>query len=293
MRILFTGATSLAAQAFLPALRDRGHQVTAVSRRPLSGDAVVADLKAEDFSQVLPSRTYDVLVHFGSCVPIREKDSTWEECSPANIYGTRRLLEWADGRIGRLLLASSCAVYGSRTGDAPVTEDDPLAPETFYALTKYAQEQLVSAFCLPRAIPFAHMRIGYVYGPGMPEERAVMKFVRAVQHGKAIRLVNARSAGLPLVHVEQIAFAGLQLLDKGTGAYNIVGQEFLPLCEFVEAAMRTCASRVQVTDESDPQSHRSGWFSLKKVKDEGLYILFDLEKGIRTLLGGEAERCRD
>jgi nucleoside-diphosphate-sugar epimerase len=289
MDILFTGATSLAGREWCRQLLRNGHNVTAVSRTMRSDlPCVQVDLATAGAEASLPDQQFDVLIHFASYVPANEKTSAWEECAPTNIYGLTRLMQWADGRVKRVVLASSCAVYGADKLYTPTDELHRLAPDTQYALTKYAQEQFVHAFCISRGIPFILMRLGYVYGPEMPPERAVVKLLNMVRQGQPITLTNARTAGLHLIHTHDIARIGTHLLQQGFGAYNVVASQHISLLEFVTAAMELTGRQTEVIERNDPQAPITNWYSIAKLRGEGIQPQLSLQEGIATLLSKEA-----
>ena len=71
MRILFTGATSLAGRTLARRLRATGHEVVSVSRTE-GPDVVVADLADDDLASKLPNTSLDALIHFAATVPANE-----------------------------------------------------------------------------------------------------------------------------------------------------------------------------------------------------------------------------
>ena len=233
MKILITGASSLAASRLVPLLIEEGHDITTTSRRHVASPRHIAcDLAIS--ADALPDETFDSILHFAAYVPHNERASTWEECAPANIGGTIHLLRWAERRAKRFLLASSLAVYD---------------PSTNYAITKFAQEQLLAAFCVPRSIPLTILRLGYVYGPGIAETRAVMKLLQSVRDGRPIRL-TAPSASLHLIHTDDVAHITSQLLHTD-GTFNVVMPEPVTVRDYVEAAMEVVGRKVEIIVEPD------------------------------------------
>lgn len=285
MRILFTGATSLAGAAWFQWLVREGHSVTAASRRPPANvPSCSVDLSADGAEGLLPDQQFDALVHFASYVPADEKTSTWDECAPANVDGTIRLLRWAEGRVGRVVFASSCAIYGSEKLYTPTDERHPLLPDTNYGLSKYAQEQLVHAFCVSRGIPWVSLRLGYVYGPGMPGGRGIVKLLQIVRSGQPVTLTNATTAGLHLIHVNDIARIGSHLLRQGYGVYNVSGGRHVSLLDYVNAAMEVTERRCEVTERNLPHARVSNWYSIDRLLREGVEPQVSLREGIESML---------
>jgi len=140
--------------------------------------------------------------------------------------------------LQRVILVSSCAVYGSAKAYTPTDESHPVRPDTIYAITKYAQEQIVHAFCTSRNMPSAIMRLGYVYGPDIHPSRAVAKLLQGVVEGQGLTLRNADSAGLHLIHTSDIARIGIGLLGSGSGVYNVVSPSVVDCEHRIEAVRR-------------------------------------------------------
>jgi UDP-glucuronate 4-epimerase len=285
MRILITGATSFAARELLPTLLEHGHVITAISRQQIEGvDSHIVDFSEDGADRKLPDKNYDVLIHFASTVPRIELESTWAECSPMNIYGTIRLLKWAEKRAGRIILASSTSIYGARPVKQKISETNLLFPITNYALTKYGQEQIVNAFCISRNIPFVIMRLGYVYGPGILNDRVVIKFIHAVKTATPIILRNAKTTGLPLIHTKDIAHIVLEMLSNGYGVYNVIGQEFISLFDYVTTVMQVTGQETEVKEKNSTINLRTDWYSNKKLRSDIIHPKVSLEDGVRDLL---------
>lgn len=285
MRILFTGATSFAGRRLWAKLVADGHDVTAISRQPLTGGrSLQLDLQSADVASALPDQEFDVLVHFASYVPLDERASRWDECYQKNVVATARLLRWAEQRVGRILLASSCSVYGADKIYTPTDEDHPLRPDTAYALSKYGQEQLVQAMSRLRNVPLTVLRLGYVYGPGLDPARAIARLLAMVQEGRAITLTNSRTTGLHLIHVDDITRIGEALLTRGEGVYNLASPRHLSLGEYVDTAMRVLDRTVPVTVRDDPAAPVTNHYSGRRLLERhGLTPTVSLAEGIESL----------
>lgn len=285
MRILFTGATSFAGRRLWTRLVDAGHEVVAVSRQPAAQPGFVqVDLESPDAADRLPDAQFDVLVHFASYVPLDERASTWDDCYQRNVLSTARLLAWATPRVKRMVVASSCAVYGAEKLSTPTDEDHPLRPDTAYALSKYAQEQLFQATSRLHAIPLTMLRLGYVYGPGMDQSRAVVRLLTMIAKGEPLRLINATSAGLHLIHVDDIARVGEAVLDHGEGVFNLASPRHISLREYAETAMRVLGRSCEMTCVDDPESPVSNFYSGRRLQERlGVRPAVSLADGIASV----------
>lgn len=281
MKILFTGSRSLAGREYFDRLGKAGYDVIGVSRVE-ADQSIRVDLADPDLASKLPDERFDVLIHCAATVPLDERASTWEECAPVNVHSTVNLLRWAENRVSRIILVSSCAVYGGEKLYTPTDEHHPLHPDTAYAMTKYAQEQIVHAFCFGRNLPLAIMRLGYVYGPGMNAARAVVALLRSVKEGKKITLRNPDTAGLHLIHTSDIARIGAGLLTQGSGVFNVVTPQMITLREYVETAVEVVGKRVEIeTTTTDPKITN---FYSSRLGEVGLLPTVSLKDGIASLL---------
>jgi dTDP-L-rhamnose 4-epimerase len=170
-----------------------------------------------------------------------------------NVTGTAELVAaMARAGVDRLVLASSMVVYGEgayrRPSDGAVVrpaprdeadlvagrfdprdpdtgevlepgvvrEDAPLDPRSTYALTKLAQEHLVSVWARETGGRAAALRYHNVYGPGMPRDTpyagVAAIFRSALEHGRAPRVFEDGAQRRDLVHVRDVASAGVAAL---------------------------------------------------------------------------------
>ncbi len=294
MRILFTGATSVAGRVWYSRLRAEGHEVVGVSRQPAPGPAhqwAQVDLAHEDAAERLPTTRFDALIHFAAGMTSNEFTSEWYGEARTAVRATARVLAWASGRVGRVVLSSSCAIYGAQKVYTPTDEQHPLRPDTAYAVSKYAQEQLLLAFSASEKVPLAVLRLGYVYGPDVGADRAVSILARKVSLGEPVRLVNSRTAGLHLIHQDDIAAIGDVLLRDGDGVYNVVMPRHVSLWEYVETAMQVTGRRTEVTCHDDPEALVDNWYVCRPlVEKHGVRPAVPLATGIESVLRGLSHR---
>lgn len=158
---------------------------------------------------------------------------------------------------GRLVLASSCVVYGEQTYRCPahgtvrpaprddarlragefdpvcpscgsalepvaVTEDAPLDPRNVYAVTKVNQEHLCAAFARESGSPVTMLRYHNVYGPRMPRNTpyaGVASIFRSALEERRPPSVTEDGRQLrDFVHVRDVARANVAALTTPTPA---------------------------------------------------------------------------
>jgi nucleoside-diphosphate-sugar epimerase len=132
-----------------------------------------------------------------------------------NVEGTGRLLHTLDEReteVEGLLLASSVAVYGRRTG-VHLTEETPTEGEDPYGVSKRLAELCAQEWAERRRVPVTVLRLPLVIGANAPGSFGRM--VDAIRGGRYLG-VGAGSARRSMVLAEDVALlAARHRLDGG------------------------------------------------------------------------------
>jgi GDP-4-dehydro-6-deoxy-D-mannose reductase len=213
MKAVVTGASGFVGRHLVPLLRSRGWTVLTADRR---GPAdVVGDLDRVPLRRLRA----DVLFHLAAFSNPAESRNQAGETYAANAEVTARLAR--EARVGRLVLASTCAVYGE---GRDLGESSPLLPRTPYAASKSCAESLALAGKRDTVIlrPFNHT------GPGQTEAYVCPRIARQValaEAGKAaprIRVAD-RAPERDFFDVRDMAEAYLAAALKGApgGIYNV------------------------------------------------------------------------
>lgn len=208
-RFLVTGASGFVGRYLAEALLARGHRVTGLDLAPGPGlpegvEPLAADLRDPATLAALP-REWDGVVHLaGASIP--SAFVTWAPVS-ANLEMTVHLLDHL--RAGRVLLVSSCHVYGG--GPRPFREDDPLRPAGLYGLSKHLLEQLAPRYAdrldLRVARPFNHL------GPGLRPELMVPSLLARLMGTTGPVRMEGRDSVRDFIDVRDVVAAYLAILD--------------------------------------------------------------------------------
>lgn len=135
-------------------------------------------------ASVLDARSLDdameragVVFHLAAVASVGESMERPERAIDVNVRGTVEVCQAARAAgARRVVLASSCAVYGDAGGDR-VPENAPPMPISPYAASKAAGELILSAWSRSLGIDGVSLRLFNVYGPrqtGDSEESAVV-----------------------------------------------------------------------------------------------------------------------
>ena len=127
----------------------------------------------------------------------------------SNVMSTAMLLEAArDQHVKRLVLISSCAVYGEdmRTG-----ENSLCCPITINGISKHLNEKLVAEFCSANEIEYQILRVFNSYGA---DDRFSIfsKLKRALQTTSPFTLNNDGRMQRDFIHVADVASIVMNLL---------------------------------------------------------------------------------
>jgi nucleoside-diphosphate-sugar epimerase len=239
MRIFVAGATGALGRRLLPLLIDRGHQVTAMTRRPAKAaglraagaDPVVAD--ALDRAAVLAAVTAarpEVVVHeltdLAGMRDFRKVDEGFAVTNRLRTEGTDHLLAGARAAGTRRFVAQSFAGWPfARTGGPVKTEDDPLDPDPPAALrpTLDAIRYLEAAVLGAPGLEGLVLRYGGFYGPG----------TSAGDGG--FMLDDLRRRRLPLVGPGTGVWSFVHIERGAPGSYQIVDDDPAPVSEWLPA----------------------------------------------------------
>jgi UDP-glucose 4-epimerase len=235
MRVLVTGAAGFVGYAVAALLVEQGHEVTALTRSrtsalPTGVQRLQGDLRAPE---TLPTTLAEIdgVCHLAGLTKVRESRSNPVDYWRTNVGGTLTILDrLAAARAGRIVVASTCVVYGKQAKQ-PISETAAVAPSNPYATSKLAADQAAGDLAATGAIGAISLRAFNVAGalPGHPDldTTRLIPQLLAVQQGWASELVvnGDGTAVRDFVHVADMAAAfvlALHACEPGTWrAYNV------------------------------------------------------------------------
>lgn len=219
MRVLVTGHRGYIGSVLTSVLKQARHDVIGLDSDLYAGcdfgrtrDDVPAfdvDIRDIEFTDLL---SFDAVIHlaalpedFGETI---DEKSTWE----VNCAATIRLAECCKkAGVERFLFASTCAIYGSTSGD-PQYENSPPNPISDYARSKLCAEEKLLKLADAGFAPIL-LRNATVYGvsPRMRLDTVVNDFVASASACGRVAVQTSGLAWRPFVHVEDTAraYAGL------------------------------------------------------------------------------------
>ena len=156
----------------------------------------------------------DVIVHLAAQAGVRYSLENPRAYVDANLVGTFNIMELARILKPRhLLIASTSSVYGA-SPSVPFYESDRTDhPLTLYAATKKAGEAMTHSYAHLWSIPTTLFRFFTVYGPWGRPDMAPIKFVDAIENGRAIDIYNNGDMSRDFTYIDDLVEAIHRLID--------------------------------------------------------------------------------
>ena len=225
--------------------------------------------------------------HLAAMVSVPESVQKPDLCRTINVEGTRRVLDFAaKAGVERMVLASSCAVYGNEP-TLPKTESLPPSPLSPYASSKLEGEKL----CASASLPAVALRFFNVYGPRQdpqgPYAAAVPKFIEAALTGSPLTIHGDGLQTRDFIYVEDVASALIHVATRSAchGIYNVASGHSVSILDLARAIIRLSVSKstiIHTPVRSADVRHSSA--SIDRLKATGWKPECDLSEGLKRTL---------
>lgn len=263
MKALITGSRGFVGGHLRRELEENGYQVLGLDLQA-GPDTVQADLlDPERLTETVCKAEPDVVFHLAGQADVARSWKMPQKTVEINVIGTLNLLEAvrAYRKDLRVVLVGSSDGYGN-LGEAGqrVTEDLELRPQTPYAVSKKAQEELAQVYVRAYGMNLCMTRSFNHGGPGQREGYLISDFaagIARVEKGlaKSLRVGNL-TARRDFTHVRDVARAYRLIGERGRtgGVYNVGSGIVYSAGEILEKlrAMAVCPIPV----EQDPAKMR-------------------------------------
>jgi GDP-4-dehydro-6-deoxy-D-mannose reductase len=259
MKVLITGACGFVGKHVVNELAANGHEPIGMDigeappqlppQRFVRGTITEGDVVARIIAELKP----DACLHLAGWAAT--SNGTPRTIMDVNLIGTLNVLEGfrRAGSPARILCVSSAHVYGMKARPDPVREEDNLAPETVYAVSKAAADQLTRLYASQYGLNAMVARPHNHIGPGQSPNFAIPAFARqinAIRHGalpvmKVGNLDNRRD----FTDVRDVARAYRLLLEKGQPgrAYNITSGRELRIGDILDLLCKLAGVTPEIT----------------------------------------------
>jgi nucleoside-diphosphate-sugar epimerase len=239
MNVLITGAGGFIGCHLVESQLAQGHRVRAadLNVRPLSPwsghprlEALTADITNPRTMMDLVADV-DVVYHLASAhLDLTLSNKTYRS---VNVEGTANVVQAASASgVRRFVHCSTVGVFGKMEVPPPANENSPCRPTHIYESSKLEGERVALDFARRTGYPIVVVRPAWVYGPGCPRTRRLM---RTVAKGRFVIFGDGRTARHPLFVAD--AVRGLERcaeVEKGGGkVYILAGPTAVTIEELV------------------------------------------------------------
>ncbi|MDL2317085.1 NAD-dependent epimerase/dehydratase family protein [Desulfovibrio sp. OttesenSCG-928-A18] len=252
-RYLVTGVGGFVGSAVALALLRRGDAVIGVDnlstgfRSNIPEGVLFVEADCTDsrlYTELLPKEPYDAILHIagqGNNEISVEDPAYTLRC---NTESTLALVRFAlEVQSPRFIYASSMAVYGDPGTDAtfaPVTEESPTCPPSFYGVSKLAAEHYLRLY-EKRGLKPTILRLFSVYGPGQNMDNMrqgmVSIFMAMMEQEGHIHVRGNPSRFRDFIYIDDVVRAFVACLDSPTSCgrtINISGTGRVQVGDLVE-----------------------------------------------------------
>ena len=290
--IVVTGAAGYIGGQTMLQLRDQGHTVVGIDRRPLPDHLLsVADrFIQEDFSSgyslgILDTLRPDAIIHCAGSIMVGESMARPDLYYDNNFVKTKTLLDHLlkQQHKCRVIFSSSAATYGEPVL-VPCCEEDPAMPINPYGDSKLMVEMIMLPY--RRAFGLDYVAFRYFnacgadpsarHGQAMGASHIIARVLESLRDDREFTL-NGDSYPTPdgtcirdYVHVSDIVDAHIRALnpDVPSGVYNLGNSRGISNREVIEAAQRITGRQLRLNTgpirDGDPAilSANAGKFSV-------------------------------
>jgi len=229
---LVIGASGLAGQSLIRALRQRSHNVVGTyASRPRDGlrllDFTDAAQIRDCFAALQPKTIYlaGALTHVDYC------EEHPEEAQRRNLDAPKRIAQEAAQLGAKLIFYSTEYVFDGKNG--PYDEEAGPRPLSVYGKTKWDAEEAIRDLCADALI----IRTTILYGWDCESLNFAMQIYQRVKSG-AEMTIPSDQIGNPTL-VDYLAEASIDLVQRNvSGVVNVVGKDLLPRSEFARALVK-------------------------------------------------------
>ncbi len=283
MNILITGGAGFQGSHLVERLSGKGHTVTVLNtmtpnsakkKKYLEGkaDIIWGSITDPEITEKA-IRGKDIVFHLGARVNVDESILHPWETLETNIHGTFHVLEAVRKHGTRMILTSTCEVYGSPES-VPISENAELRPMSPYAASKAGADRLCFAYAKTYGIPVTIARFFNIFGERQKEKgfgAVIPIFVGRALRNETIKVFGSGLQTRDYLHISDVTNAYEMLLDhpdeqKGE-VYNFgtgVGTSIKDIAEYIAKKCNTTIEYV----EGRPGEASDMIANITKVKEQ-------------------------
>ena len=268
MKVLITGGAGFIGSHLVRLLQKKGEGVAVVDnfstglRENLpDGTAIYeCDVTSPELANVFETVRPDAVVHLAGQTTVHVSMADPELDAMQNVIGSVRVLEQArQCGVKRVIFASTAASYGDVAEDhLPIDEFEPLAPLSFYGLSKVTVEHYLDLYHKAYGLDYVVLRFANVYGErqGDGGEGGVISiFAKRIAKDEPITIYGDGKQTRDFVYAGDIA-RGIEAALRSphaNRAYNLSTQTETSLKELVAVLAQVSGKKI-VPEYADPRT---------------------------------------
>jgi UDP-glucose 4-epimerase len=240
---------------------------------PDAATLVEADVRDED-ALAAATADVDVVFHQAAVVSVTESVEDPLGSHGVNSTATLSVLEAARRVDARVVLASSCAIYGHPDA-VPIAETAPAAPTSPYGLQKYTLDAYARLYYDLYGLETVPLRYFNVYGPrqrGGDYAGVIRAFLSQARAGGPVTIHGDGEQTRDFVHVSDVVRANLlaATTDEVGRAYNVGTGDAVTIRRLADLVRDAVGNDVEVVHEPErPGDIRRSEAELSRAR-EGL-----------------------
>ncbi|GGA48377.1 NAD-dependent epimerase/dehydratase family protein [Okeania sp. KiyG1] len=258
-------------------------------------EVIESDVRNFD-ALVVAMEGVDSIFHLAALVSVPKSVNNPRLTYEINAEGTLNVLSAAlKSDVSRVVISSSCAVYGDRN-QPPLKETDLPMPKSPYAASKLTAEAWAESFYQSYGLETVCLRYFNVYGPGQKSDSdyaaVIPKFLDCYHRQQRPKVYGDGLQTRDFIYVEDVAKANFLASTASSEiianhrAFNVGTGKGLSLLKLLEAIA------IQIGYEIQPEFHpprvgdiRHSWSDASLVKNElGFEPKINIDLGIKKLL---------
>lgn len=280
MNVIVTGASGYIGGHVALKLRDAGHTVTGIDRRPCPSNLsdtykkfVTADFVSKDALAEIVQTRPDAIVHCAGTSLVGPSIKNPAEYYDNNVAKTLVLLNLIRQAIPqcRIIFSSSASVYGTPVM-TPCHEVDPREPISPYGESKLMIEMAMASYHTAYGLDYVAFRYFNACGADSTARHGqepgathiIARVLEAMRDGKSFTLNGTNyptddgTCVRDYIHVEDIARAHVMALDPivAPGVYNLGTSEGTSNAQIIDTAKNITGRQIEVVPgdprEGDP-----------------------------------------
>jgi len=216
----------------------------------------------------------DYVLHQGALpsVPRSVKDPI--TTNDVNVNGTLNILDASiNAGVKRVVFASSSSIYGNGE-ELPKREDMKPAPESPYAISKYAGERYCQIFTKLYGLETVCLRYFNVFGPRQdPNSQysaVIPKFIQLIKEGQSPTIYGDGEASRDFTYVANVVNANLLACtakDAVGEVFNVACGEGITINQLVKKLTDLCGNNVKpIYKDPRPGDVKHSYASIEKAK---------------------------